>query len=411
MEYRFLGNTGLRVSEICFGCMTFGQGFFGIGQVEQAGATGLVKRALDGGINFFDTADIYSKGQSETALGGALKELGVDRDSVVIATKVRGAMSDAAGAGTGDVNNVGLSRKHIMAGCEASLQRLGTDYIDLYQIHGPDDRTPVEETMGALDDLVRQGKVRYVGCSNLAGWQIVKANGLAAPGARFVSLQAYYSLLGRKLELDLIPMCKDQGLGTMVWSPLAGGFITGKYRRGQESPAGSRRTTFDFPPIDKEKGYDLVDKLDALAKAKTSTIPRLALSWVLRQRGITPVLIGAKRLEQLEDNLAAVEIEWNDEELAEARVSQDFPLVDHWTQKLAFHVSGHLLRSLYWENMAPAGTGGQPSPQLDWCCSARTTRSSPLGRSCPCWSSTCGSTPTTWNTRTSGAHTSRPGPR
>jgi len=316
MKYRFLGNTGLRVSELCFGCMTFGQGFYGIGEVEREGATGLVKGALDGGINFFDTADIYSKGQSETLLGGALKELGVDRDSVVIATKVRGPMSDEAGAGTGDVNNVGLSRKHIVASCEASLRRLGTDHIDLYQIHGPDSRTPLEKTMGALDDLVRHGKVRYVGCSNLASWQVVKANALTSPAARFVSLQAYYSLLGRELELDLIPMCQDQGLGIMVWSPLAGGFITGKYRRGQDSPEGSRRTTFDFPPIDKDQGYDLVDKLDELAKAKDSTIPRLALSWVLRQPGITSIIIGAKRMDQLEDNLAAVDVEWTDAELA-----------------------------------------------------------------------------------------------
>ncbi|MEX1367572.1 MAG: aldo/keto reductase [Nannocystaceae bacterium] len=335
MKYRFLGNTGLRVSELCLGCMTFGEGFYGIGEVEQAGATALVERALEGGINFFDTADIYSLGQSEQLLGGALQQLGVDRDSVVIATKVRGAMSEAAGSGTGDMNNVGLSRKHIIAGCEASLRRLGTDHIDLYQIHGPDERTPLEETMRALEDLVHQGKVRYVGCSNLTGWQVVKANGLAGPGARFVSLQAYYSLLGRELELALIPMCEDQGLGIMVWSPLAGGFITGKYRRDQQSPQGSRRTTFDFPPIDKDKGYDLVDKLDALAKAKDSTIPRLALSWVLRQRGITSVIIGAKRKEQLEDNLAAVDVEWSEQELAElAELTAPPNIYPYWMQAM-----------------------------------------------------------------------------
>ncbi len=327
MKYRFLGNTGLRVSELCFGCMTFGQGFYGIGEVEQDGATGLVKRALDGGINFFDTADIYSKGQSEELLGGALKNLGVDRDAVVIATKVRGSMSDD------DMNNVGLSRKHIVAGCEASLRRLGTDHIDLYQIHGPDNRTPIEETMRALEDLVHSGKVRYVGCSNLSSWQIMKANAVAGSAARFVSLQAYYSLLGRELELDLVPMCEDQGLGIMVWSPLAGGFITGKYRRGQESPAGSRRANFDFPPVDKEKGYDLVDKLDALAKSKDSTIPRLALSWVLAQRGITCVLIGSKRMEQLEDNLVAVDVEWTEEELAEvAELTSPPNIYPYWMQ-------------------------------------------------------------------------------
>jgi aryl-alcohol dehydrogenase-like predicted oxidoreductase len=310
--------------------MTFGEGFFGIGEVEQEGATALVKRALDGGINFFDTADIYSRGQSETLLGGALKELGVDRDSVVVATKIRGAMTDDSNSGAG-VNNVGLSRKHIIAGCESSLRRLGTDHIDLYQIHGPDPRTPVEETMRALEDLVHQGKVRYVGCSNLASWQVVKANAVAGSAARFVSLQAYYSLLGRELELDLVPMCEDQGLGIMVWSPLAGGFITGKFRRDQEGPEGSRRTSFDFPPIDKEKGYDLVEKLDALAKAKSSTIPRLALSWVLQQRGITSVLTGAKRIAQLEDNLAAVDVEWTDAELAElAELTAPPNLYPYW---------------------------------------------------------------------------------
>ena len=331
MKYRFLGNTGLKVSELCMGCMTFGQGFFGIGEVEQEGATALVKRALEGGINFFDTADVYSFGQSETLLGGALKDLGVDRDSVVIATKIRGSMSEAAAAGTGDHNNVGLSRKHIIAGCEASLRRLGTDHIDLYQIHGPDDRTPVEETMRALEDLVRAGKVRYIGASNHMSWQLMKANAAAGTGARFVSLQAYYSLLGRELELDLVPMCVDQGLGILVWSPLAGGFITGKFRRGQEDPAGSRRANFDFPPVDKERGYDVVDKLDELAQAKGATIPQLALSWVLAQRGITSVIIGAKRVGQLEDNLGAVDIEWSPEELAElAPLSAPPNLYPYW---------------------------------------------------------------------------------
>ncbi len=336
MKYRFLGNTGLRVSELCMGTMTFGQGFFGIGEVEQEGATALVKRALDGGINFFDTADIYSRGQSETLLGEAISKLGIRRDSVVIATKVRGAMSDAANDGTGDMNNVGLSRKHIIAACDASLRRLGTDHIDLYQIHGPDRLTPIEETMAALEDLVRQGKVRYVGCSNLSAWQIVKANAVGR-GAGFVSLQAYYSLLGRELELDLLPMCRAEGVGVMVWSPLAGGFITGKYRRGQASPEGSRRATFDFPPIDKELGYDLVEKLDALARAKNSSIAQLALSWVLRRDGVTSVIIGAKKMSQLEDNLAATNIEWLKEELAELETLTPPPnIYPHWMLS-AFH--------------------------------------------------------------------------
>jgi aryl-alcohol dehydrogenase-like predicted oxidoreductase len=317
MRYRFLGNTGLRVSELCLGAMTFGKGFFGIGELEQDASTALVKRAYEAGINFFDTADIYSRGQSEEILGRAFKDLGIRRDELVIATKVRGAMSDAAQEGKGDMNNVGLSRKHIIASCESSLERLGTDHIDLYQIHGWDHLTPLEETMRALDDLVRSGKVRYIGCSNLAGWQIVKANALASAfhGATFCSLQAYYSLVGRELELDLLPMCRHEGLGVMVWSPLAGGFVTGKFRRGQDAPGGTRRKDFDFPPVDKERGYDLIELLDGLAKEKGSTIPRLALSWLLQQEGITTLIIGAKKMAQLEDNLAAVEVQWTEQEI------------------------------------------------------------------------------------------------
>jgi aryl-alcohol dehydrogenase-like predicted oxidoreductase len=333
MKYRFLGNTGLRVSELCFGAMTFGQGFYGIGEVEQAGATELVKRALEGGINFFDTADIYSRGQSEIILGQAFRDLGVQRESLVIATKVRGPMSDAASAGTGDVNNVGLSRKHIIASCEASLARLGTDHIDLYQIHSWDELTPLDETMRALDDLVRQGKVRYIGCSNLTAWQIMKANGIAlrAGGTPFCSLQAFYSLVGRDLELELLPMCRSEGLGVMVWSPLAGGFVTGKFRRGQDAPEGSRRTNFDFPPVDRERGYDLVEVLDEVAKEMGSTIPRLALSWVLRQPGISTVIIGAKKVGQLEDNLAAIDVEWSTAQLERVAKATHLPsLYPHW---------------------------------------------------------------------------------
>ncbi len=317
MRFRFLGNTGLRVSELCFGAMTFGEGFYGIGEVEQEGATALVKRAIEGGINFFDTADIYCYGQSETILGQAFKDLGVKRDDVVIATKVRGPMSELASSGKGDVNNVGLSRKHIIASCEASLKRLGTDHIDLYQIHGWDNLTPVEETMRALDDLVHTGKVRYVGCSNLAAWQVVKANAVAKElgGTPFCSLQAYYSIAGRDLELDLLPMCRHEGVGVMVWSPLAGGFLTGKYRRGQENPEGARRASFDFPPIDRERAFDLIEVLDGLAKEKGTTIPRLALSWLLHQDGVSTVIIGAKKMGQLEDNLAATDVQWSAAEL------------------------------------------------------------------------------------------------
>lgn len=339
MRFRFLGNTGLKVSELCLGTMTFGKGFYGIGELEQAGATELVRQAWEAGINFFDTADIYCLGQSEEILGRAFSDLGLKRDELVIATKVRGPMSEAAEQNTGDVNNVGLSRKHIIASCEASLKRLGTDHIDLYQIHGWDPVTPLAETMSALADLVRDGKVRYIGCSNLAAWQIVKANSIASAsgGTLFNSLQAYYSLVGRELELELLPMCRQEGIGVMVWSPLAGGFITGKYRRDQEMPEGARRTTFDFPPLDRERGFDLIEVLDALAKEKDSTIPRLALSWLLEQTGVSTVIVGAKKPHQLEDNLAAIDVTWSDDELE--RVSSATPppsLYPHWMSEF-FH--------------------------------------------------------------------------
>lgn len=319
MEYRQLGRSGLKVSEICFGAMTFGEGFYGIGEVsDQDGADRLVHAALDAGVTFFDTADVYSRGQSEEILGRSLHNADTPRDRVVIATKVRGAMSDAAGKGTGDVNNVGLSRKHIVASCDASLQRLGTDYIDLYQVHGWDPVTPLDETMGALADLVRAGKVRYIGVSNYAVRQIMRANAVADAngGPRFVSLQAYYSLVGRDLEHELIDTAVEEGLGIMVWSPLAGGFLTGKYRRGEDGPEGSRRTSFDFPPVDKEQGYDVVEMLDDLAQSKGATIPQLALAWLLQRRGVTSVIIGTKKPGQLEDNLGAVGVSFTDDELA-----------------------------------------------------------------------------------------------
>ena len=318
MKYRPLGDTGLRVSELCLGAMTFGTGFYGIGQVDLPGATALVRRALDGGINFFDTADIYSRGESEQLLGRALADLGVPRDEVVLATKVRGPMSDAAASGAGDVNNVGLSRKHILASCDASLRRLGTDHIDLYQVHGWDSATPLEETMSALNDLVRQGKVRYAGCSNFAAWHVVKANAVAraAGGEPFRSLQAHYSLASRDLEAELVPMCAAEGLGVMVWSPLAGGFLTGKFRRDREAPGDARRAGFDFPPLDKERAYDIVDALDAMARDKGASIAQLALAWLLHQRGVSTVILGAKKLAQLDDNLGAVNVRFSPDELA-----------------------------------------------------------------------------------------------
>lgn len=318
MEYRQLGRSGLKVSELCFGAMTFGESFYNIGEVtEQQAADRLVHAALDAGVTFFDTADVYSRGQSEEILGRSFANGSTPRDEVVIATKVRGSMSDAAAAGTGDVNNVGLSRKHILASVEGSLRRLGTDYIDLYQVHGWDPVTPIEETMRALADLVRDGKVRYLGVSNFAVRQIMRANAVAdAHGwPRFVSLQAYYSLVGRDLEHELVDTAVEEGLGILPWSPLAGGFLTGKYRRGQDGPEGARRTGFDFPPVDEERGFDAVEALDEMAQAKGVSIPQLALAWLLQRRGVTSVIIGTKKPAQLEDNLGAVDVAFTDDEL------------------------------------------------------------------------------------------------
>ena len=317
MEYRRLGNTGLRVSELCMGTMTFGSNFFGIGALGQEASEALVARALESGINFFDTANVYSYGESEEILGRAVKNLNAPRESVVIATKVRGAMSEGAIAGTADVNNVGLSRKHIMESCEASLRRLGTDYIDLYQVHGWDALTPVEETLRALDDLVRQGKVRYLGCSNWTARHLSKALAVAEGRGweRFVSLQAYYSLVGRDLEHELLPLCVEEGLGVLPWSPLSGGFLSGKYRRDDPSPEGARRTNFQFPPIDEARGFDAVDALDELARGRGASVAQAALAWLLSRPAVSSVIIGANKMSQLEDNLKAVELKLSTEEV------------------------------------------------------------------------------------------------
>jgi aryl-alcohol dehydrogenase-like predicted oxidoreductase len=311
MKYRVLGQTGLKVSELCLGTMTFGEKFFNIGVVDQAGANQMVARCLDAGINFIDTADVYSYGESETITGRALKDAGIARDKVIVATKVRGAMSEGATAGTGDLNNVGLSRQHIFSSIEHSLRRLDTDYIDLYQVHGWDLITPVEETLRAFDDLVRQGKVRYIGCSNWSARQLIKAVVLSAARgwAGFVSLQAYYSLAGRDLEHELLPLCLEEGIGVLPWSPLSGGFLSGKYRRDSPNPEGARRTNFQFPPIDEARGFDAVDALDEIAKQKGATIPQIALAWLLAQPGVTSIIIGANKMSQLEDNLKAAGIE------------------------------------------------------------------------------------------------------
>lgn len=333
MNYRTLGHSGLKVSELSLGTMTFGDNFFNIAVVDQTGANRMVAHALEAGINFFDTADVYAFGQSETLLGQAIKESGVGRDTVVVATKVRSAMSEAAGAGTGDVNNVGLSRQHIFAAVEHSLRRLDTDYIDLYQVHGWDVLTPVEETLRALDDLVRQGKVRYLGCSNWSARHLMKALGLSRANdwAGFVSLQAYYSLVGRDLEHDLLPLCREEGVGVLPWSPLSAGFLSGKYRRDDPKPEGARRSGFDFPPIDQERGFDAVDALARIAEEKGATPAQVALAWVLAQPGVTSVIIGANKMEQLDDNLKASGLQLSADELAQlSRTTAPAQLYPQW---------------------------------------------------------------------------------
>ena len=314
MKYKPLGRTGLFVSEICLGTMTFGgRGELWpiIGQVDQAAANNLLRQSIDAGINFVDTADVYSEGESERILGRAIKDVGVARKDVIVATKVRGR------TGPGP-NAVGLSRGHIMDAVKDSLTRLGTDYIDLYQIHGADLATPLEETLHALDDLVRAGHVRYVGCSNLMAWQIMKALGVsAAEGlARFETVQAYYSIAGRDIEREIVPLIAEEKLGLMVWSPLAGGLLSGKFRRDFAGPNDARRTRFDFPPVEREHAYDIVDAVRPIAERHGVSVARVALAWLLHQASVMSVIIGAKTPEQLADNIAAADLVLSEDDLA-----------------------------------------------------------------------------------------------
>lgn len=315
MRYKKFGSTGLFVSELCLGTMTFGgegELWSKIGSLQQEDANRLVGRALDAGVNFIDTADVYSEGRSEVITGQALRDLKVAREDVVIATKVFGQTG-------GGVNARGNSRSHIMDGVKKSLARLQLDHIDLYQIHGFDPATPVEETVRALDNLVQHGHVRYVGVSNWAAWQIMKALGIAERLglARFESLQAYYTIAGRDLEREIVPMLQSEGVGLMVWSPLAGGLLSGKYGRDGQAEAGSRRAVFDFPPVDQERAYDSIDVLRRVASARGVSVAQVALAWLLHQQAVTSVIIGAKRVDQLDDNLAATGIRLTAEELAE----------------------------------------------------------------------------------------------
>ena len=308
MRTNRLGSTGLIVSELCLGAMTFGDngGRFGaIAGLDQSASTALVKQAVDAGINFIDTANVYSEGRSEQFVGQALKDIGLVRHEVVIATKALGPMGQGP-------NDSGMSRQHLLTQIDASLARLGLDHVDLYQIHGWDSLTPIDEALRALDDIVRSGRARYIGVSNWAAWQIVKALGISERLGleKFASLQAYYTLAGRDLEREIVPMLASEGLGLMVWSPLAGGLLSGKYRRSDEgkNEGEGRRAAFDFPPVDVDRAYGLIDAMDGLAKAKGCTVAQIALAWLLYQPTVSTVIVGAKRANQLADNIGACDV-------------------------------------------------------------------------------------------------------
>jgi aryl-alcohol dehydrogenase-like predicted oxidoreductase len=329
MKFRPLADTGVFVSELCLGTMTFGgrgQIWEVMGGLDQAGADSLVARALDAGINFIDTANVYAAGESETLVGNAIAGR---RHDVVLATKVRGRMGPGP-------NQVGLSRLHIVESVEASLKRLKTDYIDLYQVHRSDTLTNIEDTLRALDDLVRAGKVRYIGCSNLPAWYLMKALAVSRDQRleRFRCTQSYYSLVGRELERETIPLLRDQGLGLLVWSPLAGGFLSGKFTRdgGDEN---ARRAKFDFPPVNREKGFAILDVLGPIARTHGVTVPQVALAWILANDAVTSVIIGARKIAQLEDNVKAVDVTLTPEDLKQIdEVSKLTPEYPAWMDSL-----------------------------------------------------------------------------
>jgi aryl-alcohol dehydrogenase-like predicted oxidoreductase len=306
VRYNLLGQTGLYVSELCLGTMTFGGGtgfWQAIGRVQIDEACTLVKKSFDAGINFLDTANVYSQGQSETLTGEALRKLGLPRDEVIIATKATGSMSEAP-------NGRGQSRFHLMGALDASLERLQLDHIDLYQLHGYDPLTPPEEYLATLNDMVRSGKVRYIGLCNMSAWHIMKALAVSdrRGWARFESVQAYYTIAGRDLEREVVPLLNDQKLGLMVWSPLAGGLLSGKYNAEGNGPEGARRTSFDFPFVDKPRAARCVEAMRPIAKANGVSVAQVALAWLLAQAAVTTVIIGAKTVEQLDDNIASARV-------------------------------------------------------------------------------------------------------
>ena len=346
MRYKRLGRTGLLVSEICFGTMTFGGNggiWESLGGLGQKDADGLVKGSFDAGVTFFDTADVYAGGMSETIFGQSLRNLALPRDEVVVATKVFGRLTPPAPQNPGPAQKAeierrakarnlnGLSRKHIMNAVDASLKRLGLDYIDLYQIHGTDPLTPLEETLNALDDVVKAGKARYIGLCNLPAWGITKSLWISDKRNlhRFESLQMYYSIAGRDLEREIVPLAQDQQLAILPWSPLAGGFLSGKYTRDSAKPSDARRAKFDFPPVNLERAFECVDAMKPIAQAHDATIAGVALAWLLHKPWVTSVLVGAKNPTQLKDNLAATNIQLGVEELAAldkvSELPQEYP--------------------------------------------------------------------------------------
>jgi len=324
MHYTRFGNSGLVVSRLAFGTMNFGTGNLpAIYKVKRDDAGRLVDRALASGINFFDTADAYAGGQSEEMLGSILKGR---RSGVILATKVGNRMGDA-------LVETGLSRRHVLASCEASLARLGTDYIDLYIVHRFDPITPIEETLSALEQLIRDGKVRYVGFSNWSAWQAAKAVGIQEREgwSRFVGAQMYYSMLGRDIEHEVLPFVRDAGIGTMIWGPLAGGFLSGKYTRENLKDEDNRLSGFDFLPFDKEAGFRLVDAVRALATARQVSVAQVALAWLLQKPGVDTILLGPSKLTQLEDNLGALDVKLSDEEMRLLdEKSPHVPYYPHW---------------------------------------------------------------------------------
>jgi len=312
MKYNQLGKTGVLVSELCLGTMTFGgKGYWKpIGELPQEEVNRLTKTAIESGINFIDTANVYSEGLSETMLGKAIISLGIARQQLVVATKLRGRMGSGA-------NQVGLSRLHISDSVDESLQRLGLSHIDLLYLHGVDALTPLEETMRGLEDVVRAGKVRYLGISNHPAWMVAKANGIADKmgWTKFVALQNYYSIAARDVERELVPLALSEGLALMPWSPLAGGFLSGKYTRNNEVAGDSRRDTFDFPPVNKEEAYDIIDVLIEIGASHRVSAARVALAYILQKPAVTSIIIGAKKHEQLLDNIAATQLELTVNEL------------------------------------------------------------------------------------------------